>query len=251
MEPGDRPSLAFAEHALPAPLLRALGRVFAQRLKGCMLVGGTALAGFYAGHRRSDDIDLFTMGEEAQRAAVLAVRALELDGVRVEPRQDSDVYFRALCGLDGHAFTVDVSAAPAAFRAGGSAELPGGIVVADLDLLLTLKTAALASRCSEKDLYDLAWILERRKTLSLADVVAAACRFDAGADAEGLLISLTGTRPDKEACGFGLRGASKDVVFRKITRFKAALTRGLKVLAKEGPPLPIAELLRRARRLGP
>ena len=41
-----------------------------------MLVGGTALAGYYAGHRRSDDLDLFVRDEAACRAAVLAVKSL-------------------------------------------------------------------------------------------------------------------------------------------------------------------------------
>ena len=73
MAMGDQPDLSLARRVLPAPLLRALQHVFAQGLSGCMLVGGTALAGFYAGHRRSDDLDLFTETGEDQSAAVLAV----------------------------------------------------------------------------------------------------------------------------------------------------------------------------------
>ena len=59
---------------LPFPLLQALRHVFAQGLNDCVLVGGTALAGFYAGHRRSDDLDLFTGSATAFTQAVLAVR---------------------------------------------------------------------------------------------------------------------------------------------------------------------------------
>ncbi|MBI5596827.1 MAG: hypothetical protein HY928_12110 [Elusimicrobia bacterium] len=238
-----------ARKVLPAPLLKALRRLFAQRLKGCMLVGGTALAGFYAGHRRSDDLDLFTEGGASQTAAVLAVRSLEGIGARVEVRQDSESYFRARCTLDGHDFTADVSAAPAAFRAGRGVALQGGLMVADLELLLVLKAAALLSRCSEKDLYDLCWILGRRPKTTLSELIASAAAFDAGADAEGLLISLTGTALDKESCGFGLKGASKAEVYRQITRFKSGLVRGLRALAKKGPASPIAGLVERARRL--
>lgn len=245
----EQPSLALAEKVLPAPLLKALRQLFARRLSGCMLVGGTALAGFYAGHRRSDDLDLFTEGGASQTAAVLAVRALEGIGSRVEVRQDSDVYFRARCALEGHDFTVDVSAAPSAFRAGGTVMLEGGLVVADFELLLALKAAALLSRCSEKDLYDLLWILGRRPKMTLAEVLASAAAFDAGADAEGMLISLTGTQLDKESCGFGLKGATKGRIFLEVSRFKAGLVRGLRKLAKSGPPSPIAPLVERARRL--
>ncbi|MEW6751646.1 MAG: nucleotidyl transferase AbiEii/AbiGii toxin family protein [Candidatus Latescibacterota bacterium] len=65
-----------AARALPAPLYRALTRVFAQGISGCVLVGGTALAGYYAEHRRSDDLDLFTRDEPPFRAAVLAARSV-------------------------------------------------------------------------------------------------------------------------------------------------------------------------------
>ncbi|TBR17372.1 hypothetical protein EPO15_17050 [bacterium] len=249
MGPREQPSLELAEKVLPTPLLKALRRLFAQRLDGCMLVGGTALAGFYAGHRRSDDLDLFTAGGTSQTAAVLAVRGLEGMGARIEVRQNSGSYFRALCALEGHDFTVDVSAAPAAFRAGRSVTLEGGLAVADLDLLLVLKAAALLSRASEKDLYDLRWILARRPKMTIAGLLASAAVFDAGADAENLLISLTGTELDEESCGFGLKGASKERIFLEVCDFKAGLVRGLRALAKKGPPSPIADLVKRARRL--
>ena len=59
-----KPESGLAAEVLPPPLYRALTHVFAQGIDGAMLVGGTALAGYYAGHRRSDDLDLFT-GEHA------------------------------------------------------------------------------------------------------------------------------------------------------------------------------------------
>lgn len=59
MELATLPRAELAARFLPAPLWRGLSHVFAQGLSDTMLVGGTALAGFYAGHRRSDDLDLF------------------------------------------------------------------------------------------------------------------------------------------------------------------------------------------------
>ena len=63
------PQSSLAEQVLPGPLYQALTHVFGQGVSGCMLVGGTALAGYYAGHRRSDDLDLFTEDAFSQRAA--------------------------------------------------------------------------------------------------------------------------------------------------------------------------------------
>ena len=249
MAAGNEPSLELAARVLPAPLLRALRHVFAQRLEGCMLVGGTALAGFYAGHRRSDDLDLFTQCGASQRAAALAVRSLKSIGGTLVPRQDSEVYIRALCRLDVHRFTVDVSTAPTAFHAGRFVVLEGGLAVADADLMLTLKAAALVSRCSEKDLYDLMWLLRHRPGLTLGGLVEAASKFDGGADAEGLLISLTGAKLDEESCGFGLKGSSNEEIFRQVSRFKTDVARGLRSLARDEPPPPLSELVARARRL--
>ena len=60
METVRQPDSSLAAQILPPPLYRALTHLSAQDLNGVMLVGGTALAGYYAGHRRSDDLDLFT-----------------------------------------------------------------------------------------------------------------------------------------------------------------------------------------------
>ena len=70
------PDSALAARVLPAPLYRALGHVFAQGVADVMLVGGTALAGYYAGHRRSDDLDLFVRDTSAFQAVVHAAEAL-------------------------------------------------------------------------------------------------------------------------------------------------------------------------------
>lgn len=247
----DEPNLALAERVLPRPLLRALRHVFAQRLSGCMLVGGTALAGFYAGHRRSDDLDLFTADADSQQSAVLAVRSLEGIGAAVEVRQNSAVYFRALCELSGHRFTADVAAAPVLFKAGRGVLLAGGLSVADLDTLLMLKGAALVSRCAEKDLFDLLWILERKAATTLGGLVEAAQRFDAGADPESLLISLLGARLDQSSCDFSLDpklGAKE--IYRQVTRFRDQLARGLRSLARHGRPEPLGKLVRKVRAVG-
>ncbi|MBI5881551.1 MAG: nucleotidyl transferase AbiEii/AbiGii toxin family protein [Elusimicrobia bacterium] len=244
----NEPSIELAERVLPPPLLAALRHIFGQGLAGCGLVGGTALAGFYAGHRRSDDLDLFTDGEANQKAVVLAVRSLESLGAEVQAKTTSASYFRALCLLNGHRFNVDVCVSELLFRVGGFVTLGGGMAVADLDTMLMLKAAALASRCAEKDLYDLIWILERCPGMTLKGFVEAGQRYDAGADAEGLLIGVLGSHIEKESCGFSLDPAlSKEAVFRQVSKFKKELSQALRTLAKGQEPPPLAGLVAKAR----
>ncbi len=57
-----------------------------------MLVGGTALAGFYAGHRRSDDIGLFVQDELSFAEAKLTVASLDQLGA-VLTQQHSSLHF--------------------------------------------------------------------------------------------------------------------------------------------------------------
>ncbi len=100
-----KPQSRLAEDVLPAALHRALTHVFAQGLSGCMLVGGTALAGYYAAHRRSDDLDLFTEDDLSQKAAVLAVKSLRDIGATLGDERTTAHFYHATCHLDSHDFT--------------------------------------------------------------------------------------------------------------------------------------------------
>src|SRR5262245_41974283 len=124
------PDSKLAARTLPPPLYRALTHVFAQRIKGCMLVGGTALAGYYAGHRRSDDLDVFAADESSWQATVLAVKSLRRLGAAIEERQSSAQFYSATCELDGHPFTVQVVLDSNLFSAGGSQRAADGVLVA-------------------------------------------------------------------------------------------------------------------------
>lgn len=247
----DRPSLERARKTLPAPLLEALRHVFRQRLSGCWLVGGTALAGFYAGHRRSDDIDLFARDADSRRAAALAVESLGARGAEVEVLHDSAQYFKAVCRLSGHAFTADVALHAGLFETGRAVTLEGGLAVADLETMTMLKAAALVSRCGEKDLYDLLWLTHRDRSLTWERLVELGLRIDAGATPEGLLMAVSGAPLSREACGFALKPRlSPAAVYSRIRAFQRRLLRGLARLAGKEPPPPIADLVERARRLG-
>src|SRR3989339_1159256 len=100
-----RPKSRLAAEVLPPPLHRALTHVFAQGIDGTMLVGGTALAGYYAGHRRSDDLELLTGHPLAQRATVLSVKSLAQIGCSLAHERGSAPFHHATRRLDGHDLT--------------------------------------------------------------------------------------------------------------------------------------------------
>ena len=102
------PDLKLSEKVLPRPLRRAIEYVFSQNIQGCVLVGGTAIAGYYAGHRRSDDMDLFTKDAAAQIATIKACQSLVNLGAKLVEHQHTPSYYKATCTLDGHIFTIDI-----------------------------------------------------------------------------------------------------------------------------------------------
>jgi len=242
------PRLDLADRALPGPLLEALRQVFSRPNPGCALVGGTALCGFYAGHRRSDDLDLFVRDRRSHEAAILAVRSLKGIGARFEAENHAGPCYRAVCRLKDHFFTVAVVEDPNFFRVGRFVELPDGIIVADLETLLKMKSAALASRCAEKDLYDLAWILEQVPGMSLERLVAFGAELDAGINPESLIISVSGAQLRPGACGFALDPAeTPEAVHARLEEFRGGLLQSLMLLARRQPVPPLGKLIRRLR----
>ena len=108
MEDPSKFDPSLADHVLPSSLLKALKHIFAQGISECILAGGTALAGYFASHRRSDDLELFAGNTIAFTEAVMAVRSLKTIGTSMEERSHSNQFYRAICQLEGLSFTVDV-----------------------------------------------------------------------------------------------------------------------------------------------
>ena len=234
---------------LPPPLLRSLRHVFAQGLSDCVLVGGTALAGFYAGHRRSDDLDLFAGSATAFTQAVLAVRSLRTIEVELEERSHSNQYFRAVCSHGELAFTVDV-----VLEEGGvslsDTNTAGDIVVAGLPALLAMKAAALVSRCSEKDLYDLLWLFGAFPERELAELVELGRSADRGVTGETLIYRIGSTELDQAACGFAAAfGTSAATVFSRISALRRDLLRALDLRLSHNATSTLREVVRRMRKL--
>ena len=250
MDASRKPSLELAKKALPKPLLRALTHLFEQGIEGCMLVGGTALSGFYAGHRRSDDLDLFTRDPASYKATVLAAKSLETIGVKfLEKGAETAQYFRSTCELDRHRFTIDVVLDANLFRVGTAVNI-AGIEVAALDTLLMTKAATLVSRCSEKDLYDLIWLFQQFPKLDFLELIRLGKEIDTGVNGENILISLAGSNLSESACDFSLSPKiTAQTIYKEILKFRKEMIKGVqKALNKEPAPL-LKELVQRVTKL--
>ena len=238
-----KPDSRLAAEVLPPPVYRALTHVFSQGLQRAMLVGGTALAGYYAGHRRSDDLDVFADDTLAHRAAVLSVRSLGELGCSFASERSSARFYHAACRLDERDFTVQVVLDPNLFAVGSGSEADDGVMVADLETLLKMKAATLVSRASEKDLYDLSWLFTHDRRLDVPTLIGLGREVDGGMNGEGLLISLVGTDMRESACGFSLTESPADVL-AAVTRVKEGLIRGVERYLRDLPAPPIARLIR-------
>ncbi|HEX9735442.1 MAG TPA: nucleotidyl transferase AbiEii/AbiGii toxin family protein [Thermoanaerobaculia bacterium] len=240
------PASGLAAKVLPPPLYGALRHVFAAGLDGVMLVGGTALAGYYAGHRRSDDIDLFTAGERAQRAAILAVRSLVELGASFADERSSAHFHDVTCHLDGHDFTVQVVLDSNVFAIRPGQQADDHVLVAALETLLKMKAATLVSRASEKDLYDLTWFFRQDDGLDVPTLLALGKEVDGGVNGEAVLISLVGTQMRESACDFSLTESAADV-HAQVTGTRKALIQGVEIYLRDQAAPPIAGLIEKLR----
>ncbi len=239
-----KPESGLAARVLPGPLYIALRHVFSKGASRCVLVGGTALSGYYAGHRRSDDLDLFTDDALSQRSTVLAVSSLGGIGTAFTDQRSSANFYHASCHLNGHDFTVQVVLDPRLFEVGSGVEADDGVTVASLPTILKMKAATLVSRAAEKDLYDLTWLLEQDPGLDVPVLIALGSEIDGGMNAEAVLISLVGTELRESACDFSLSEAPGDV-FTRVVRLRNALVQGLEAFLRGQPAPAIAALVRK------
>lgn len=235
MDSAKKPSFDIAKRVLPGSLLKALDFIFSNASKSC-LVGGTALAGFYAEHRRSDDIDLFTQDDFTQKAAVSAALSLVEIGATISGQRESRHHFHCLAQLDGHRFTIDIVMDTHFHTIPGMQIRLNKLTVATLEGLLTMKIATLVSRCSEKDLYDLIWLFENYRTPHLSELVTIGQKIDTGVSEESILISLSGAQLKESSCHFAEeQGVSAKAAFGIISKFKERLFREYSSYLKQKP----------------
>lgn len=142
------------------PLQEELLQAFFEQEAGFFLTGGAALVGFHLGHRHTDDLDLFTMDEEAfERGSFALQAAADATGARLTLRQQAPGFRRYVAERPDDAVVVDLvlERVPQMF---GDKESRGRIVIDSPREILANKLTALVSRAEERDLIDV-MVLER------------------------------------------------------------------------------------------
>ncbi len=249
MADSDGPRFDLAKKTLPKGLIKSIEYVFSQGIDGCTLVGGTALAGFYFGHRQSDDMDIFTKDQAAQKAAILATKSLQSIGASLSQERSSAQYYHSLISYLDHQFTVDIVLDSNLFEVTSSEIVRPNISVLSLEGLLKTKIATLVSRCGEKDLYDLLWLFEKFPDVDYRKMIQLGAQIDSGVTGEGILISVGSAKPVLDHCGFSqAQGVSNTKVYKRISAFRKSLLKGLsEYLHKGETPVPLATIVKNIR----
>jgi len=153
-------------------------RAFFARENRFFLTGGGALAGFHLQHRRTDDLDLFTLDEEAFRRGrgVLAEVAEEL-GATLEVRQDAPGFQQLVMTRDDQGLVVELVRERAFQFTPRKPELDG-IRVDPPEEILANKITTIVSRSEERDLVDLLFL--QRAGYRVESAIAAAMEKDGG-----------------------------------------------------------------------
>ncbi|MCC6555986.1 MAG: nucleotidyl transferase AbiEii/AbiGii toxin family protein [Polyangiaceae bacterium] len=162
------------------PLQRDLLDAFFAREQRLFLTGGGALAGFYLGHRTTEDLDLFTLPGpdlgDAARALDEAARSL---GATAVPRTTYQDFRRILVQRGEETCVVDlvVDRAPAVDREKTSF---GTVIVDTMREIAANKITTLLSRSEIKDLVDLVALTE--SGIDLDQAIVDARKKDGGAE---------------------------------------------------------------------
>jgi len=160
------------------PFQREALRAFFERERGFFVTGGAALAGFHLGHRRTDDLDLFTTDDSAFERGrhVLADVAASLGGT-LEIRQDTPRFVRTVLTRGSDAVVVDLVRDQVQQLHAQKPE-HDGIAVDPADEILANKLAALVGRAEERDLVDVLFL--ERTGLRVEDALGPALAKDGG-----------------------------------------------------------------------
>jgi hypothetical protein len=160
-----------------SPFQRALLEAFFRRAPAFYLTGGAALAGFYLGHRRTEDLDLFTTDDALDSGERALQEATDELGASLERLQTSPDFRRRLVRRGGESLVVDL--VRERVTAGQRAKIQRGAVRLDSsEEILANKLCALLSRAELRDLVDV--IALERTGLRIEDVLPDAMQKDGG-----------------------------------------------------------------------
>jgi len=181
----------------------------------------------YLGHRRSDDIDLFTKDNHAQMAAVARVKNFAKKKIQIEVQENQKEFFHALANCQGHQFTIQIVTDSHLHKI-TEPKVINNIYLGPLETLYKMKIATLVIRCSEKDLYDVLMLKKKFPDKNIKDWIKWGEEIDGGVSAESLELALTGANLRIDACDFSLGNKKSKEVYKEINLFRKELILELK-----------------------
>lgn len=139
------------------PLQRDALHGFFARERGYFLTGGAALAGFYLGHRSTDDLDLFTTELAAFERGRFVLRDLsEALGGTLEIRQDTPRFLRVVLGRNAEAVVIDLVHDQPQHHTDKLER--DGVRLDPVDEIFANKLTTLVGRAEERDLVDVMFL---------------------------------------------------------------------------------------------
>ena len=151
------------------------------------LAGGTALAGFYLGHRLSFDLDLFTGEEKLVRPLATHFElALREAGFKVTVPRRFTTFIQFVVQRDGDSHKVDL-AFDSPFRLAEPERTELGVFVESYQDLMADKTLAYYGRSEPRDAIDVYFLLQRHSWDAL---MQAAGKKDTGFDLYWFAVAL-------------------------------------------------------------
>ena len=199
-------------------LQREVLDAFFQRERGFFLTGGAALAGFFLGHRPTDDLDLFTLQPAAFERGrfVLADVASAVHAI-LDVRQDAPGFKRLVLTRRDEGLVVDLVKDVGPQLHPDKLERDH-ILLDPPDEILANKLTALVGRAEERDLVDVLFL--ERAGYSVDSALPAALAKDGGCTPATLAWLLSEiTIPDGVALPAGVSPAElRDYVTALIAR---------------------------------
>lgn len=247
----QKPFAKISARTVSVELRHVLHEFFRHATPDSWLVGGTALAGFYAAHRVSHDMDVFVKSAEDFDLACRIIKDLQRQGLTLAHELHTPQYYRTQAVWQDYAFTVDLVLDENIHQTGQALRTVDGITIPTLNTLFAMKFSTLVSRCSEKDLFDLKWFFTEFPKISMSDAISNASLIDGGLNHEALLISLSLAQPRAEACGFLPDDSvpKRKTILQDLMKFRRRLIRMIRADQKTGPRDPAAVKIGKAVRI--
>jgi len=125
------------------------------------LTGGSALAAFHLQHRLSDDLDLFTLDDQALEASVRPLETIALElGCELERARVSQYFQQCFLKPPAQSFPLKIDMVRDFGPQYGERFIREGVIVDSLDNIAANKITAIFGRADIKDFVDLYFILQ-------------------------------------------------------------------------------------------